>query len=120
MRGSITADQLLRLPVKVRGIQLGWPVDLILDAAGGRAIGLDVLCGDEVHRFLPLAAADVRDDAIAVNSALTLLTDVELRFYRDRGSTLRELRGRGGVRDVVLGGDWRIVELLSAEPAPTG
>lgn len=113
MRG-LTAETLLRLPVRVRGIHLGWPVDLIFDAEATRAIGLDVLCADETHRFLALAAAEVREDEIAVGSALTLLTDVELEFYREQGSTLR---GRG-MRDVVLGDDWRVEALVAEEPAP--
>jgi hypothetical protein len=113
MRGR-TAETLLHLPVRVRGIHLGWPVDVILDAEGRRAIGLDVLCGDETHRFLALAAAEVNDEEISVSSALTLLTDVELAFYRARGSTLR---GRG-LRDAVLGDDWRIEELVAEETAP--
>jgi hypothetical protein len=113
MRGQ-TAETLLHLPVRIRGIHLGWPVDLILDAQGGRAIGLDVLCADDSHRFLPLAAAEVREDEISVSSALLLLTDVELAFYRAQGSTLR---GRG-LLDAVLGEDWRIDALVAEESAP--
>ena len=116
MRG-LSADSLLRLPVRVRGIQLGRPVDLILDAQGERAIGLDVLCGDDTHRFLPLAAAEVRDDHLAVASALTLLAGAELDFYRGRGSTLRQLRGRDGARDVAFGQDWRIEDIPAGESA---
>jgi len=111
---GLTAETLLHLPVRVRGIHVGWPVDLILDGEGARAIGLDVLCADETHRFLPLAAAEVREDEISVSSALTLLTDVELAFYRTQGTTLR---GRG-LRDAVLGDDWRIHALVTEEPAP--
>jgi hypothetical protein len=117
-RSGLTAETLLKLPVEVRGIRVGWPVDMIIDAEGGRALGLDVLCGDESHRFLPLAAARVRSDSIEVGSALTLLADAERDFYRHRGSTLRELRARRGVRDVALGEGWRIEELLAEEPAP--
>jgi hypothetical protein len=113
MRG-LTAETLLHLPVRVRGIHLGWPVDLILDAEGGRAIGLDVLCADETRRFLALAAAEVGEREISVSSALTLLTDVELAFYRAQGSTLR---GRG-LRDAVIGEDWRIEALVAEEPVP--
>ncbi len=103
MRG-LTVGSLLRLPVRFRGIQLGRPVDVILDPRSERAIGLDVLCGDDTHRFLPLAAAEVRDGEIAVSSALTLLTSAELDFYRDRGSTLRD---REGGRELAFGNDWR-------------
>src|SRR5437762_4110568 len=114
MRG-LTAETLLHLPVRVRGLHVGWPVDLILDAEGRRAIGLDVLCAEETHCFLALAAAEVREHEISVGSALTLLTDVELEFYRSQGSTLR---GRG-LQDAVLGEDWRIEALVAEEPAPT-
>ncbi|HET7045311.1 MAG TPA: hypothetical protein VFI37_10720 [Gaiellaceae bacterium] len=110
--GGRPAEELLRLPVRLHGIQLGRPVDLIVDLDAERALGLDVLCGDEVHRFLPLAAARVADDEITVTSALTLLEEAELAFYRTRASSLSTLRGaeleRGGdpvgrLRDVVVG-----------------
>ena len=115
---GLSAGTLLHLPVRVRGIQLGRPVDVILDAAGGRAIGLDVLCGDTTHRFLPLAAVEIRKDHISVTSALTLLTHTELDFYRSRGSTLRELRVRDGVRDIAFGDDWSVEGYLAEETAP--
>jgi len=66
--GSSSATELLRLPViTLHGIRLGRCVDVVLDAA------------------------DVRDDAIAVSSALVLLEDVD--FYRQRGRSLCDLRG---------------------------
>ncbi len=110
--GGRPAGELLRLPVRLHGIQLGRPVDLILDLAAERALGLDVRCGDEVHRFLPLAAAVLEDGEITVRSALTLLEEAELAFYRSRADTLSSLRGveleRGGepvgrLRDVIVG-----------------
>ena len=110
--GGRPAEEVLRLPVRLHGIQLGRPTDLILDLRADRALGLDVLCGDEVHRFLPLAAARVSDEEITVTSALTLLDEAELAFYREHASTLGELRGveltqhgrpAGRLRDVVLG-----------------
>ena len=113
MRGR-TAGTLLGLPVRIRGIHLGWPVDLILDAQGRRASGIDVHCADNSHRFLPLAVAEIREDEISVSSALALLADVELVFYGAQGSTLR---GRG-LHDAVLGDDWRIDALVAEEPAP--
>ena len=92
MRGR-PAEELLRLPVRVRGIQLGRPADLIVDRNAERVLGLDVLCGDHVHRFLPISAVTVRDDELAVSSALTMLDESELAFYRSRATTLSELRG---------------------------
>jgi hypothetical protein len=121
----LTGSELLRLPVRRHGISLGQPVDLILDLTARRVVGLDVLCGDEVHRFLPLAAAVVTDDEVAVESSLILLDDLELAFYRKRGRPLRPLRGRapverggaplGMLADVVVEGDG-VVELVLAGP----
>jgi hypothetical protein len=98
MRGR-SAEELLGLPVRLRGIQLGRPVDLIVDLDAGRVHGFDVLCGDEVHRFLPFAAVTVHDDELAVSSALTMLEERELAFYRDHASTLGRLRGAELERD---------------------
>lgn len=120
MRG-LAADELLQLPVRLHGIQLGRPVDVILDLAGGRILGFEVLCGDEAHRFLPLSAARIRADEIAVRSAFLLLEESELAFYRARGSTLRSLRGSevatgragaGQLKDVVVGEGGRIAAVL--------
>lgn len=84
------ARELLQLPVTLRGIRLGRCVDVVLDDEGERVVGVVVLCGDNTERFLVLDAAEVRDGAIAVSSALLLLEDVD--FYRRRGRSLGELR----------------------------
>ena len=119
--GGIPAEALLRRPVRVRGIKLGHPVDLVLDPAPLRAVGVEVLCGDDSVRFLPLAAARVHEDEIAVGSALMLLQEPDLSFYRRRGAMLSELRGRrverhgselGVLRDVVLDGSGAIAEVV--------
>ena len=119
--GLIAADELLRLPVRLHGIQLGRPVDLLLDGEARRVVGLDVLCGDEVHRFLPLAAAEVSAEEIAVRSAFLLFDDAELAYYRKQGRTLRDLRGiavedgrgpLGLLRDLELSDDGAIVRAL--------
>jgi hypothetical protein len=111
MRGR-PAEELLKLPVRLRGIQLGRPADLLVDLSSERVHGFDVLCGDEVNRFLPFAAVTVEDEELSVSSALPMLEEAELAFYRDRASTLTGLRGaeleRGGrpvgrLRDVVVG-----------------
>lgn len=114
----LSTDELLRRPVRVKDIRLGQPVDVILARADGRrALGLDVLCGDLERRFLPLAAAEVAGEQIAVSSALTLLDDAELAYYQERGSTLRSLRGAvvrrrrrpvGLLKDLVLAADGSI------------
>jgi hypothetical protein len=88
-----TGDELLGLPVRLHGIQLGRPVDLLLDPDAHRAVGLDLLCGDEVHRFLPLQTAAVRDEEIRILSPFVLLEQRELEFYRSRKLALGGLRG---------------------------
>jgi hypothetical protein len=118
---SLSADALLRLPVRLRGIAIGRPVDVILDLDGRRALGLDLLCRDETHRFLPLSAASVAADEIAVSSALTLLSADELAFYRRQARTLRDMRGArvrrgrrdaGRLQDVLIGADGEITDVV--------
>jgi hypothetical protein len=87
----LLAGELLRLPVRTRGIEIGRPVDVIVDPARNRALGFDVLCRDEAHRFLPLSAAVFDDEAIVVDSPLMLLAEDQLDFYRTRGKSLRDL-----------------------------
>jgi hypothetical protein len=119
--GCIAAAELLRLPVRLHGIQLGRPVDVLLDSEARRVVGLDVLCGDEVHRFLPLAAAELSAEEIGVRSAFLLLDDAELAYYRAKGRTLRALRGiavedgrgpLGLLRDLELSEDGTVGRLL--------
>ena len=124
MRG-VSAERLLRLPVRVRGIELGRPVDLVLDRAHTRALGFEVLCGDEERRFLPLAVATVRERELEIRSALALLDKAELAFYTKRGSTFAALRRGGVVRrrqvlgelvDLTLAADGTIASLVVATP----
>jgi hypothetical protein len=121
VKDGVSAEALLRRPVRLRGIKLGNAVDLVLDPSALRAVGVEVLCGDESRRFLPLGAARVHDDEIAVGSALLLLQEPDLSFYRRRGATLTELRGRqverrgralGALRDVVLDEAGVVTELV--------
>jgi hypothetical protein len=107
--GSRSATELLQLPVRLHGIRLGRPVDVLLDVSEWRALGFVVLCGDESLRFLVFAAADLQDDAIAVPSALLLLEDVE--FYRDRSRSLRDALG-GGLRDLLVLPDGQVEALV--------
>jgi hypothetical protein len=111
-------DDLLALPVRLHGIQVGRPVDLLLDREAQRVVGLDVLCRDEAHRFLPLPAAAVHEQEILVLSPLVLL---ELDFYRARTLALSGLRGRpverkrrelGFLQDVVVAEDGRVVAAI--------
>jgi hypothetical protein len=70
--------------VMYRDIRLGVVVDALLDAPVRRLVGLDVLCGDGAHRFLPFPACDVRQKRIAVDSALVFL-ERDVDFYRVGG-----------------------------------
>jgi uncharacterized protein YrrD len=119
--GTIQGDRLLRLPVRLRGIELGRPVDILLDLEGGRALGLEVACGDAARRFLALSIGDVREDEIAIGSSLTLLEERELVFYRQRARSLASLRGApvlsgrrvlGTLVDVVVAPDGVIAALV--------
>ncbi len=116
-----TGDELLGLPVRLHGIQLGRPVDLLLDPHAQRAVGLDLLCGDEVHRFLPLPTAAVGREEIRILSPFVLLEQHELDFYRARTLALGRLRGRaverhgrkiGLLQDVVVAGDGQLVAAI--------
>jgi hypothetical protein len=119
--GSIASGNGLMLPVRLHGVELGRAVELIVDLDVRRVLGFEVRCGDEVHRFLPLAAARIRDGEIATGSSLTLLD--ELPFYRARGHGLAALRGArvaaardelGTLRDVVFEDDGSISGLVVA------
>jgi hypothetical protein len=85
------AGELLRLPVRTRDIEVGRPVDVIVDPLRQCAVGFDVLCRDDEHRFLPWTAAVVGDVAISVASPLVMLEEEQLAFYRARARSLREL-----------------------------
>ena len=88
--------ELLGLPVRLHGLQLGQPSDLLLDRETMRAVGIDVVCGDEAHRFLPFVVAKVGDDAIEIDSPFLLLDFAQVDFYRHQATTLRELNGDRG------------------------
>lgn len=114
---SLPAEQLLRFPVRLDGMDVGRAVDLIIDPGQARAVGLDVLCRDDVHRFLPLAAAEVDDKEIRLSSAFALIDDAGFEFYRGRTSSLRTLKGKqvaragkklGALRDVVVSAEGAI------------
>jgi hypothetical protein len=118
---ELSGDALLALPVRLHGVKLGRPVDLLLDREAVRAVGLDLLCGDGVHRFLPLPTAAIGDDAITISSPLVLLEEDELAFYRARALSLSSLRGRpverhgheaGKLRDVVLRSGGELVAVI--------
>jgi hypothetical protein len=96
--GSLSAADTLQLQVRLRGIQLGRPVDILLDLETWHVLGFVVRCGDESRRFLPFAASQTSVEEIAVASALMLLEDVA--FYTERGVSFRSL-----LDGVVQGGE---------------
>jgi hypothetical protein len=109
---SRSATELLQLPVQLHGIRLGRPVDLLLDPKEWRALGFVVLCGDGSRRFLVFAAADVREEAIELRSALVLLEDVD--FYRQRSRSLRDLLS-GDLCDLSVMPDGSVEEVMLKE-----
>jgi hypothetical protein len=126
---ELSGTELFALPLRLHGIELGRPVDVLLDRETLRVVGLDVLCGDEEHRFLALPTAAVSDDGLTIHSPLVLLEEDELGFYRARAFSLKELRGKpvmrketsvGTLRDVVFGVDGTLhaIELESGERVP--
>lgn len=112
--GSLHAAALLRLPVRLRGIELGRPTDLLVDVESWHVLGFVVRCRDESVRFLPWAASQPSEAEIAVGSALLLLEDV--LFYEKRSVSFRSLIGgelpAGGVlRDLLIGVGGAVTEL---------
>jgi hypothetical protein len=106
--GTRSATELLQLPIRLHGIRLGRPVDVLLDSTDWRALGFVVLCGDESLRFLVFAAGDLGEDAIEVASAFLLLED--LGFYRERSRSFRGLPNE--VRDLLLRPDGTVEALV--------
>jgi hypothetical protein len=90
MRGR-AASALLSLPVRMHGIRLGSPVEAFLDESADRLLGFELVCGDGAHRFLPFAVAELRPDEIAVASALALIDERDLEFYRRNSRRLSDL-----------------------------
>jgi hypothetical protein len=91
MRSGRQASQLLALPVRIHGIHLGRPVDVLLDPTLDRVVGFEVACGDGARRFLPFAVAEIREDEIAAASALAVVDERELEYYRRNSRRLSEL-----------------------------
>jgi hypothetical protein len=71
------------------GIEVGRVIDVILEADADRPLGLEVLCRDGEHRFLPMAAVTHVAADVEIDSPLALLERAELEFYRARGRSLR-------------------------------
>jgi uncharacterized protein YrrD len=93
MKRGLRAEALLGQQIVFRDIRLGTVADVIFDKAVTRVLGLDVRCGDGVHRFLPLPACELEMTGIRVESAL-VLTGGALDFYRSQGRLLTTLNRR--------------------------
>ena len=105
------------MPVRLRGIQLGRAVDVLLHPTQPHALGVDVLCGDETHRFLPFSAAALGEEAREVESPFVLLDLPPDSFYRVEARSLARLRRRALsdgslLQDVVLGPEWAVEALV--------
>jgi hypothetical protein len=74
----------------MHGIQLGTPVDALLDPRVDRLLGFEVLCGDGARRFLPFSVARLQADAITLESALTLIDERDIGYYRHNSRRLAE------------------------------
>jgi hypothetical protein len=109
MRGR-PASELLALPVRMHGITLGRPIELLLDEQADRVLGFEVLCGDGAYRFLPLAVTAVRADELALESALMLIDERDLDYYRRRSRRLADL----GFTDPWIDDDGFVHEARSA------
>lgn len=111
--GSLSAAGVLQQPVSLQGIELGRPVDLLVETETWRALGFVVHCRDESERFLPYIASQPGDKEILVGSALMLLDDVA--FYAKRGVSFRSLLdgavGGGVLRDLFITRDGLVTEL---------
>ena len=103
-------SDVLALPVRLHGIQLGRLVDALVDANADRLLGFEVMCGDETKRFLPFAVARIDADEIALESALILIDERDLDFYRRRSRRLSEL----GYADAWLDDEGALHEARSA------
>jgi hypothetical protein len=86
-----SASELLALPVRLHGIELGRPLAALVDPVADRVLGFEILCGDGAHRFLPLPVVRVEPEELALDSALTLIDERDLDFYRRRSRRLAEL-----------------------------
>jgi hypothetical protein len=116
-----SAAGLLTLAVRLRGLGLGRTVDLFLDRDDLRLVGFHVLCGDDEHRVLPLAAARIAEDGIEIASPLVLLEEAQLDFYSARTFSLDAIRGRpvrkrdrdvGVLRDLRLNADSTVAAVV--------
>ncbi|HEX7525453.1 MAG TPA: hypothetical protein VF327_04050 [Gaiellaceae bacterium] len=101
---------MLALPVRLHGIHLGEPVAALLDPRADRLIGFEVHCGDGARRFLPFVVARLAGDEISIDSALLLIDERDLDFYRAHSRSLAQC----GYREPWFDDDGTVREALSA------
>jgi hypothetical protein len=94
----------------MHGIRLGTPVEALVDARVDRLLGFEVLCGDGERRFLPFAVARLQASEIALESALTLIDERDLGYYRRNARRLAE----AGYDDPWIDEEGRLHEAASA------
>ncbi|MEX2211039.1 MAG: hypothetical protein WD689_04675 [Gaiellaceae bacterium] len=123
---GVSLRSLLKRPVVHEGVRLGEPSDVVLDTESLRVVGVEVLCPDGALRFLPLAAARIRDDHIAVGSALLLLEEGDREFYRRRSRLFSTLVGAavqrngthaGALVDLAIGSDGVVLAVRASNGA---
>jgi hypothetical protein len=103
-------SEVLSLPVRMHGIEIGTPVDALLDPVADRLLGFEILCGDGARRFLPFAVARVGADEIEIDSALTLIDERGIEYYRRNARRVAE----AGYEEPWLDDDGGLHEALSA------
>lgn len=112
--GALSVERILQLAVRLHGIQLGQPTDVLHDPVDWHVVGFVIRCGDGSERFLPYAAARPDSGEIAVRSALVLLGEVG--FYRKRTVAFRSLLGTevggGTLRDMLLSRDGTVATVV--------
>ena len=109
-RAGRGVSELLGLPVRMHGIPLGRPVEALLDRNSDRLLGFEVVCGDGAHRFLPYAVVRIGAGEITIDSALTLIDEGDLDFYRRHCRRLAD----AGFAEPWVDEDGTVREALSA------
>ena len=84
--------ELLNRPVRIRGIDVAEPVDVLLDPELRCVLGLEVHCRDGVNRFLPWLAGQLEPEQLSVELPVTLLDGPQLEYYREHSLALNAVR----------------------------
>ena len=116
--GSV--GEVLNRSVRIHGIDVGEPVDVLLDPDLRCVLGLEVHCRDGVNRFLPWLAGELQPDELLVELPVALLDGPQLEYYREQALALNALRRlpvdgfdtpAARVEDVVVDARGRVVAL---------